>query len=145
MKYRQVSDVNTIEELMKILQEKKLTEISYETSEIKINIKGSLIPESKPVASKKVEAKKEETKKKVVNCRDIVSEHIGRYNYLKKDGTPIIEVGQEIKEGQELGNVVAVGVALPVIAKFSGKIEEIYIENGKPVDYGRPLIKVKIS
>ena len=47
-------DVNTIEELMKILQEKKLTEISYETSEIKINIKGSLIPESKPVASKKV-------------------------------------------------------------------------------------------
>ncbi len=138
-------DVNTIEELMKILQEKKLTEISYETSEIKINIKSSLIPESKPVASKKVEAKKEETKKKVVNCRDIVSEHIGRYNYLKKDGTPIIEVGQEIKEGQELGNVVAVGVALPVIAKFSGKIEEIYIENGKPVDYGRPLIKVKIS
>lgn len=79
-------DVNTIEELMKILQEKKLTEISYETSEIKINIKGSLIPESKPVASKKVEAKKEETKKKVVNCRDIVSEHIGRYNYLKKMG-----------------------------------------------------------
>ena len=33
-------DINTIEELMKILQEKNLTEISYETSEIKINIKG---------------------------------------------------------------------------------------------------------
>lgn len=138
-------DINTIEELMKILQEKKLTEISYETSEIKINIKGSLVPESKPTVPKKVEDKKEEIKKEVTNCRDIVSEHIGRYNYLRKDGTPIIEIGQEIKEDQELGNVVAVGVALPVVAKFSGKIEEIYVENGKPVDYGRPLIKVKIS
>ena len=139
------SDINTIEELMRILQEKKLTEISYETSEIKINIKGSLMSESKSVAPKKVETKKEEAKKEVIDCRDVVSEHIGRYNYLRKDGTPIIEIGQDIKEGQELGSVVAVGVALPVVAKFSGKIEEIYIENGKPVDYGRPLVKVKIS
>lgn len=77
-------DINTIEELMKVLQEKKLTEISYETSEIKINIKGSLTPESKPVASKKVEAPKAEIKKEVTNCKDIVSEHIGRYNYMKK-------------------------------------------------------------
>lgn len=138
-------DINTIEELMKILQEKKLTEISYETSEIKINIKGSLTPTNEFTAPKKSEPKKEANKKVVTNTKDIVSEHIGRYNYLRKDGTPMIEVGQEIKEGQELGNVVAVGVALPVVAKFSGKIEEIYIENGKPVDYGRPLIKVKIS
>lgn len=138
-------DMNTIEELMKILQEKNLTEISYETSEIKINIKGSLQPEKKQVAPKKAEAVKEEKKKEVVNCKDVVSEHIGRYTYVKKDGTSIIEVGQEIKAGQELGSVIAVGVALPVVAKFSGKIEEIYIENGKPVDYGRPLIKVKIS
>ena len=139
------SDINTIEELMRILQEKKLTEISYETSEIKINIKGSLMSESKSVAPKKVETKKEEAKKEVIDCRDVVSEHIGRYNYLRKDGTPIIEIGQDIKEGQELGSVVAVGVALPIVAKLSGKIEEIYVENGKPVDYGRPLVKVKIS
>lgn len=138
-------DINTIEELMKILQEKKLTEISYETSEMKINIKGSLVPENKCTATKKVEVKKVEEKKEITNCRDIVSEHIGKYSYLKKDGTPIIEVGQEIKEGQILGSVTAVGVALPVVAKFSGKIEEIYVENGKPVDYGRPLVKVKLS
>ncbi len=38
-------DMNTVEELVKILQEKKLTEISLETSDIKINIKGYLTPE----------------------------------------------------------------------------------------------------
>lgn len=137
-------DINTIEELMKILQEKKLTEISLETSEIKINIKGSLVPEEKVKTPVKKEDKKIENKK-CENCKDVVSEHIGRYNYLKKDGTPKFEIGQEIKEGQELGDVVAVGVALPVVAKFSGIIEEIYVKSGDPVDYGRPLIKVKIS
>lgn len=137
-------DINTIEELMKILQEKKLTEISLETSDIKINIKGSLVPEEKVKTPVKKEDKKIENKK-CENCKDVVSEHIGRYNYLKKDGTPKFEIGQEIKEGQELGDVVAVGVALPVVAKFSGIIEEIYVKSGDPVDYGRPLIKVKIS
>ncbi|STO32035.1 Biotin carboxyl carrier protein of acetyl-CoA carboxylase [Fusobacterium necrogenes] len=139
------SDINTIEELMKILQEKKLTEISYETSEIKINIKGSLMTTNEPLVPKKTESKKESFEKLAETSKDIVSEHIGRYIYLKKDGTPIVKIGQKIEKGQELGNVVAVGVALPVVAKFSGKIEDIYIENGKPVDYGRPLIKVKIS
>lgn len=139
------ADINTIEELMKILQEKKLTEISLETSDIKINLKGSLIPEEKVSTPKKVENKKAETKKVEDNCKEVVSEHIGRYNYVRKDGTPRFTVGQEIKEGQELGEVVAVGVALPVIAKFSGVIEEIYVENGDPVDYGRPLIKVRVS
>lgn len=138
-------DINTIEELMKILHDKKLTEISLETSDIKINIKGSLIPEEKINAPKKVENKKVEAKKVIENCKDIVSEHIGKFNYFRKDGTPRFAVGQEIKKGQELGDVVAVGVALPVVAKFSGVIEEIYVENGDPVDYGRPLIKVKIS
>ncbi|WP_294704307.1 biotin/lipoyl-containing protein [uncultured Fusobacterium sp.] len=138
-------DMNTIEELMKILQEKKLTEISLETSEIKINIKGSLIPEEKVKTTPKKDVKKVEEKKNISNCKDIVSEHIGRFNYLKKDGTPKLTVGQEIKEGQELGDVVAVGVALPIVAKFSGVIEEIYVKSGDPVDYGRPLIKVKIS
>ena len=138
-------DMNTIEELMKILQEKKLTELSLETSDIKINIKGSLIPEEKVTKPVKTEEKKVETKKVVENCKEVTSEHIGRYNYMKKDGTSKIQVGQEIKEGQELGEVIAVGVSLPVVSKFSGVIEEIYVENGDPVDYGRPLIKVRIS
>lgn len=138
-------DMNTVEELMKILQEKKLTEISLETSDIKINIKGYLTPEEKINAPKPKAKKSVEVKKEAENIKDVVSEHIGIYNYVKKDGTPKIIVGQQIKEGQELGEVVAVGVALPVVARVSGIIEEIYINSGDPVDYGRPLIKVRIS
>lgn len=138
-------DIQTIEALMKIIKEKQLTEISLETADIKINIKADPVQEiKKTIANVKKENKVIE---KIIdkNHKDIVSEHIGRYNFIKKDGTPMISIGQKIKEGEELGNVIAVGVALPVISKFSGVIEEIYVENGEPVDYGKSLMKVKLS
>ncbi|MBR8702158.1 hypothetical protein IX317_002160 [Fusobacterium sp. DD29] len=137
-------DMQTVEELMKILQEKKLTEISFETSDVKITIKADPVQEKKKVQEKP--KKKECNEEKIdKNHKDIVSEHVGRYNFIKKDGSPIISIGQSVKEGEELGNVIAVGVALPVVSKFSGVIEDIYVKNGDPVDYGKPLIKVKIS
>ncbi len=139
------SNMQTIEALMTIVQENKLTEISLETSEMKINIKADPIQEvTKPIIQEKKEIKKSQ-KKSNKNYVDVVSNHVGRYNYIKKNGTPVISIGQKIKEGQELGNVIAVGVKLPVISKFSGIIEEIYINNNEPVDYGKPLIKVKQS
>lgn len=138
-------DMQNIEELMKILQEKKLTEILFETSDIKITIKADPVQENKKIENKSKKEDKKPEKKIDDSHRDIVSEHVGRYKFIKSDGTPVIKKGQKIKEGEELGNVIAVGVALPVIAKFSGEIENIYVEDGDPVDYGKPLIKVKIS
>ena len=63
---------------------------------------------------------------------------------MKKDGTPIIEVGQKIKSGHEIGYITTIGVNTTICSNFSGVIEEIYIENGNPVDYGRPLLKIRI-
>lgn len=138
-------DMQNIEELMKILQEKKLTEILFETSDIKITIKADPIQENKPVENKSKKENKQIEKKVDENHKDILSEHVGRYRFIKPDGTPIVSIGREIKAGEELGNVIAVGVSLPVVAKFSGKVEDIYVKDGDPVDYGKALIKVRIS
>lgn len=130
---------------MKIIKKKQLTEISLETADIKINIKADPVHQKQDIVSP-IDSEIKNIENIIdKNHKDIVSEHIGKYNFIKKDGTPIISVGQKIREGEELGNVYAVGVNLPVISKFSGIIEEIYVENGEPVDYGKPLIKVKIS
>ena len=63
---------------------------------------------------------------------------------MNKDGKPIIEVGQRIKAGQEIGYISTVGINTPICSKFSGTIEDISLKNGKPADYGRPLIKIRI-
>ncbi|MDO4589548.1 MAG: biotin/lipoyl-containing protein [Fusobacterium sp.] len=49
-----------------------------------------------------------------------------------------------MKAGQEIGYVSTVGVNTTITSSYSGVIEEIYIENGNPVDYGRPLLKIRI-
>ena len=135
------NNMKSIEELMKILQENKLTEISYETEELKIKLKANNYNNTvaKPKSEKKVEIKKEDK-----NFKEVLSEHVGIYRNVKKDGTPVVQVGQQIKVDDELGNVLAVGVAMPVVSKISGTVEEIYIEDGAPVDYGKALIKVRI-
>ena len=128
-------DIKAVEELMKVLQEQKLTEISYEDSNFKVTIKGPL------TAAVKKEIVKET---KIIDFKEVLSDHIGRYFYVKKNGEPVIEVGQKIKAGQEIGYVSTVGVNTTITSSYSGIIEEIYIENGNPVDYGRPLLKIKI-
>lgn len=137
------NDIKTIEELMKILQNNKLTEIFYENSELTITLKGTPT-DDEVVYSPQSEILEELEEIVEENTKEILSEHIGRYNYLKKDGSAIIEVGNQIKKGDKLGDIVAVGVALPVISNLEGTIEEIYIKNNDAVDYGKPLIRVKI-
>lgn len=135
------ADIKSVEELMKVLHEQKLTEISYEDSNFKVTIKGPLTGEAKKEIKKET---KTVENKEVVKYKEVLSDHIGRYFYVKKDGSPIIEVGQKIKAGQEIGYISTVGVNTTISSNFAGTIEEIYIENGNPVDYGRPLLKIKI-
>lgn len=134
-------DIKTIEELMKILYDQKLTEVSYEDTNFKVTIKGSANGEIK----KEIRNDKKPVEiKETVKYKEVLSDHIGRYFYMKKDGTPIIEVGQKIKVGQEIGYITTIGVNTTICSNFAGVIEEIYIENGNPVDYGRPLLKIRI-
>lgn len=135
------ADIKTIEELMKILYDQKLTEVSYEDTNFKVTIKGSANGEIK----KEIRNDKKPVEiKETVKYKEVLSDHIGRYFYMKKDGTPIIEVGQKIKVGQEIGYITTIGVNTTICSNFAGVIEEIYIENGNPVDYGRPLLKIRI-
>lgn len=135
------ADIKTIEELMKILYDQKLTEVSYEDTNFKVTIKGSANGEIK----KEIRNDKKPVEiKEAVKYKEVLSDHIGRYFYMKKDGTPIIEVGQKIKVGQEIGYITTIGVNTTICSNFAGVIEEIYIENGNPVDYGRPLLKIRI-
>ncbi|MDO4588932.1 MAG: hypothetical protein Q4B33_03645, partial [Fusobacterium sp.] len=85
------ADIKTIEELMKILYDQKLTEVSYEDTNFKATIKGSANGEIK----KEIRNDKKPVEiKETVKYKEVLSDHIGRYFYMKKDGTPIIEVGQ---------------------------------------------------
>ncbi|MCM2395651.1 acetyl-CoA carboxylase biotin carboxyl carrier protein [Rhizobium sp. S95] len=56
---------------------------------------------------------------------------------------PFIEVGSIVKEGQTLLIIEAMKTMNQIPAPRSGKVVEILVEDGRPVEYGEPLVIVE--
>ena len=65
------------------------------------------------------------------------------YRAPTPDGTPFVEVGAKIRPGQRLCIVEAMKLMNEIEAEVEGSIVEILVENGKPVEYGQKLFKVR--
>ena len=56
---------------------------------------------------------------------------------------PFIEVGATVKEGQTLLIIEAMKTMNQIPAPRSGKVTEILVEDGRPVEYGEALVVVE--
>jgi acetyl-CoA carboxylase biotin carboxyl carrier protein len=54
-----------------------------------------------------------------------------------------IEVGSTVKEGQTLLIIEAMKTMNQIHAPRSGKVTHIFVENGRPVEYGEPLVAIE--
>lgn len=128
-----------IEDLINVLSECGLTEISYEENEnLKIKIKKS--PQPKVVMPKETPQPMKEIGKKEENIKTVVSTGIGKYFY--KDA---VKIGDKIKVGQDLGYIYVMGLKTPLKSTVGGEVMEITVEDGGVVDYGKVILKVKAT
>jgi len=58
---------------------------------------------------------------------------------------PFIEVGEPVKKNQIVSIIEAMKLMNEIESDVDGVIEEILVENGKPVEYGQKLFAVKLS
>jgi acetyl-CoA carboxylase biotin carboxyl carrier protein len=76
--------------------------------------------------------------------REILSPMVGTfYRAPSPDSAPYAEVGQEITEESLVCIIEAMKVMNEIKAEIKGVIAEILVENGTPVQFGQPLIRVK--
>ena len=76
--------------------------------------------------------------------KEIVSPMVGTfYRAPSPDSAPYAEVGQEINEESLVCIIEAMKVMNEIKAEIKGVIAEILVENGTPVQFGQPLIRVK--
>ncbi|MHC4247723.1 MAG: acetyl-CoA carboxylase biotin carboxyl carrier protein, partial [Planctomycetota bacterium] len=61
------------------------------------------------------------------------------------DAEPFVEVGDPVDADKVVCIVEAMKVMNEVKAEVPGVIEKIFIESGKPVEYGQPLFRVAKS
>lgn len=59
------------------------------------------------------------------------------------DSDPFIKVGQAVKEGQTLLIIEAMKTMNQIPATKSGKVVEVLVEDGQPVEFGDPLVIIE--
>lgn len=64
------------------------------------------------------------------------------YRSPSPDADPFVEVGDNISNGQTLCIIEAMKMLNQIHAELSGKIIEILVENGQPVEFDQPLFVV---
>lgn len=65
------------------------------------------------------------------------------YRAPSPDAPPFVEVGQSVQKGQTLCIVEAMKLMNEIEAEVGGKVAEIFVENGQPVEFGEPLFRIE--
>ncbi len=77
---------------------------------------------------------------------DITSPMVGTfYRSPGPDESPYVEVGDRIQTGQTVCIIEAMKLMNELEAEVSGEVVEILVENGQPVEFGQPLLRLRGS
>ena len=144
-----------IEEMLALMEARGLVELELEQQGMKIRLKKatpaagpqvveyitglSQPPTSTPPASKPG-AGPEESERRVV----IKSPMVGTfYRAPAPDAPPFAEVGQEIEPDQVICIIEAMKLMNEIKSELAGRIAEVLVENGDPVEFGQPLFALE--
>ena len=71
---------------------------------------------------------------------------VGTFYRSAEPGAPaFVEVGQRVKKDQVLCIIEAMKLMNEITSEYEGEIASIYVENGKPVQYGERLFAIRTS
>ena len=163
---------NNIKNLIKILEESNVDELEISTfwgkqtirirknasSSIEKNIeliedattlpskstpKQNEVPESKPAQIEPTQIQDDIALTNDEETFTIKAPLVGTYYISSKSGaTPFISEGDTIKEGQIICIIEAMKIFNEIESEISGKVLEILIKNGTPVEYDQDLIVI---
>ena len=147
-------EIDYIEKLAKIISDNELTEISLEDGEQAITIRKDLAevvttavaPAAAPtpvVCQTTVNAPSAEVVE-APKGKAITSPMVGTfYAAPSPDADPFVEVGKTISEGDVVCIVEAMKLMNEIKAEHAGKITQICVSNGDPVEFGQVLMYVE--
>lgn len=139
-----------IKELLKALNETGTTEFNYEGDGMRLVVRrGKVVSvEDEQGIDISVDEKLvSESSEEVVDEEDLVvieAPMVGTfYRAPAPDAPPFVEVGSKVVKGQTLCIVEAMKLMNEIETEVDGEVVEILAENAEPVEYGRPLFKIR--
>ncbi len=139
-----------IEEVLQLMESRGLVELEMEHQGMRIRLKKATsspsphmveyvtgIPQA---ASAAAGQKSAEAGRRIV----IKSPMVGTfYRAPAPDAPPFVEMGQDIEMGQVICIIEAMKLMNEIKSEIAGRIAEVLIQTGDPVEFGQPLFSVE--
>ena len=146
-------DLARLKEYLELMNRHQLEELEVEENGFRVRLKKKgetikemrTVPAGNPAAALSVGASgaPAEPAAGVDEANLIKAPMVGTfYRSANPDADPFVEEGDRIDEGKVLCIIEAMKVMNEVKAERSGTVEEIYLPNGDPVEYGQPLFRI---
>ena len=148
-------EIEYIEKLAILIDEKSLSEIILEDGEqaitIKREINQTVVQSANPVAimpqTPQVQSAKEETVQENTSSSKgtpITSPMVGAFYAAPSPGAkPFVKVGDVVSAGQVVCIVEAMKLMNEIESEVSGKVTQICVEDGQSVEYGQVLMYIE--
>ena len=147
-------NIKEMKEMIQLMNENNLTEIELEKDGLKVRLKkGSsgiehtVIQEVRPAAaprSGEAAAPKEAPNAAAVARSTIKSPMVGTfYSSPAPDAPPFLQPGSQVEIGQVICIIEAMKLMNEIKAEVKGRVAEVLVNNGDPVEFGQPLFRVE--
>lgn len=148
-------ELEYIEKLVELVSENELTEITVEDGESAVVIKkqkeiitAQAAPVTAPVAAPQAPAPKAEApadeSKPAAKGVEITSPMVGTFYKAPSPGAaPFTEVGKTVNVGQVVCIIEAMKLMNEIESEVSGKIIEVCVDDGQPVEFGQILMIIE--
>jgi len=140
-----------IEEMLELMEKYGLSEINIEEEGVKVhlrkggqNVETLIQPGMPQIMAAAKQENVPETKEEAKNFIEIKAPMVGTfYAAPAPDAQPYVSVGQSINEGDVLCILEAMKLMNEIKSEVKGKIADILVENGYPVEFGQVLFLVE--
>ena len=141
-------DIRKVKKLIELLEESDIAEIEIHENEESVRISRAstlaptmiaapvaAAPAAAPAAAAPGPAAREELEGHIIR-----SPMVGTFYRAPSPGAkPFVEEGQTVSSGETLCIIEAMKILNQIESDKSGKVVEILVENGQPVEYNEPL------
>lgn len=140
-------DTEKIEQLIEIVKDSEVSEISLESRGAKVKIRKGRVHRSAPAKAKAAPASASTGKKAAPvqggeksgpNEVVVSAPMVGIFHSFNGS----VAVGSIIKSGQVVGSIESMKLMNDVMSDADGTVTEVLVEDGMPVEYGQVLLRL---
>jgi acetyl-CoA carboxylase biotin carboxyl carrier protein len=152
-------DANELREILLTLNQTDIAELHFKTDDFELNLKrAAAAPVAAPVqpvqstAPAHAIAASPTMQSEVIPSTsalsldkyiDVPSPIVGTfYSSPGPEESPFVEIGMKVRKGQVVCIIEAMKIMNEIEAEVSGEVTEILVQNGQPIEYGQPLMRV---